>query len=300
MEYGFTGQPMDANGLAYHRARFYDPNLGVWISEDPLELMNRYGYVDGNPVNFADFNGMSPSCGISLSSENNCVRQCLANRNPSYTQNECEIICDVAVLEDLTEYLPQAAPNCNNKQYAESIIGLTEGLVYTAFEPENVIDFMIARHPNMGSIKSVGVIVGAEVAMNYFPLLISVSGGLKFAIMTEPGYQGCGIFVIGELGGGPLTVDPIQLAFGAVYSTSTVDNLEGITFEMSGELSGSTLGPGINGAIGFSNNPPDCDVTVTIGIGAVLYPSLSFTGAYTYGLISCHDIIETLVDFVNN
>jgi len=26
MAYGFTGQPMDANSLAYHRARYYDPS----------------------------------------------------------------------------------------------------------------------------------------------------------------------------------------------------------------------------------------------------------------------------------
>jgi len=29
MAYGYTGQPLDANGLAYHRARYYDASLGV-------------------------------------------------------------------------------------------------------------------------------------------------------------------------------------------------------------------------------------------------------------------------------
>jgi|GEM_PF-2722167 len=57
MAYGYTGQPLDANGLAYHRARFYDPSLGVWNSQDPLELMNRYGYVDGNPITMVDRSG---------------------------------------------------------------------------------------------------------------------------------------------------------------------------------------------------------------------------------------------------
>jgi|GEM_PF-4027804 len=61
MEYGYTGQPLDANGLAYHRARYYDPSLGVWNSQDPLELMNRYGYVDGNPISMVDPSGYS-SC----------------------------------------------------------------------------------------------------------------------------------------------------------------------------------------------------------------------------------------------
>ncbi|NJL92476.1 MAG: hypothetical protein HC915_01520 [Anaerolineae bacterium] len=39
-----------------HRTRYYDPALGVWLSEDPLELGNRYVYV--NPVNLVDPTGM--------------------------------------------------------------------------------------------------------------------------------------------------------------------------------------------------------------------------------------------------
>jgi len=62
MEYGYTGQSLDANGLAYHRARYYDASMGVWNSQDPLELMNRYGYVDGNPVMYVDLNGMESRC----------------------------------------------------------------------------------------------------------------------------------------------------------------------------------------------------------------------------------------------
>jgi len=59
MDYGYTGQPLDANGLAYHRARYYDTSMGVWNSQDPLELMNRYGYVDGNPIRFTDESGLT-------------------------------------------------------------------------------------------------------------------------------------------------------------------------------------------------------------------------------------------------
>jgi len=62
MEYGFTGQPLDANGLAYHRARYYVASIGVWNSQDPLELMNRYGYVDGNPIKFTDASGLDGIC----------------------------------------------------------------------------------------------------------------------------------------------------------------------------------------------------------------------------------------------
>ncbi|MGB1288017.1 MAG: RHS repeat-associated core domain-containing protein, partial [Aggregatilineales bacterium] len=56
--FAFTGEQRDANGLQYHRARYYDPVLGVWASLDPLETANRYGYVSGNPVNRRDSSGL--------------------------------------------------------------------------------------------------------------------------------------------------------------------------------------------------------------------------------------------------
>lgn len=60
----FTGEMMDGNGLVYLRARYYDPELGVFPSLDPVEgnmgqpmSLNRYGYVTGNVVNTADPSG---------------------------------------------------------------------------------------------------------------------------------------------------------------------------------------------------------------------------------------------------
>jgi len=100
MEYGFTGQPMDANGLAYHRARFYDPSLGVWLSEDPLELMNRYGYVSGNPSNFVDPSGYTESCG----SYNPCTEP---DSNPC---TQFQDICDSWDNKSLCMYLTRRRP----------------------------------------------------------------------------------------------------------------------------------------------------------------------------------------------
>lgn len=65
--FGFTGEPTEINGLVHLRARYYNPALGVFPSLDPLEgsLMhpsglNRYAYVNGNPVNFVDPMGLYP------------------------------------------------------------------------------------------------------------------------------------------------------------------------------------------------------------------------------------------------
>ena len=50
----FTGRDFDgATGLYYYRARFYDPQLGRFISEDPIGLtggINAYAYVGNNPT----------------------------------------------------------------------------------------------------------------------------------------------------------------------------------------------------------------------------------------------------------
>ena len=60
--YQYTGREKDEfTGLHYYRARWYDANLGRFISEDPIgfagEDMNLYGYVWNNPAMFRDPRG---------------------------------------------------------------------------------------------------------------------------------------------------------------------------------------------------------------------------------------------------
>ena len=54
----FTGREYDPEtGLYYYRARYYDPSIGRFISEDPARLMggaNFYAYVGNNPGNLLD------------------------------------------------------------------------------------------------------------------------------------------------------------------------------------------------------------------------------------------------------
>jgi RHS repeat-associated protein len=57
--YEFTGREYENfTGLMYYRARWYDPKLGRFISEDPIGFaggdVNLYGYVRNNPVNSID------------------------------------------------------------------------------------------------------------------------------------------------------------------------------------------------------------------------------------------------------
>jgi RHS repeat-associated protein len=66
--YGFTGEFTDPSGMVYLRARYYSSGDGRFLTRDtwmgdynrPLSL-NRWMYVEGNPVNYADPSGHSPN-----------------------------------------------------------------------------------------------------------------------------------------------------------------------------------------------------------------------------------------------
>ncbi len=58
--FGYTGQYTDyETGLVYLRNRYYDTELGVFLTEDPIkDGSNWYVYCSGNPVMFVDLLGM--------------------------------------------------------------------------------------------------------------------------------------------------------------------------------------------------------------------------------------------------
>jgi len=63
-DYRFTGQKLDGTGLVYMNARYYDPQLGTFISPDSLVPdatsladYNRYLYAHGNPMRYNDPSG---------------------------------------------------------------------------------------------------------------------------------------------------------------------------------------------------------------------------------------------------
>ena len=62
MRYQYTGREYDSfTGLHYYRARFYDANLGRFISEDPIGLsggINQFAYVGNNSLNATDPTGL--------------------------------------------------------------------------------------------------------------------------------------------------------------------------------------------------------------------------------------------------
>ncbi len=63
--YTFTGREWDPEtGLYYYRARYYDPRLGRFISEDPILWAggeNFYSYVKNRPATLSDPQGLQSS-----------------------------------------------------------------------------------------------------------------------------------------------------------------------------------------------------------------------------------------------
>jgi RHS repeat-associated protein len=53
----YTGREDDQTGLLYYRARYYDPEAEIFISQDPLGDAQRY--VGGNPLSFTDPLGLA-------------------------------------------------------------------------------------------------------------------------------------------------------------------------------------------------------------------------------------------------
>jgi RHS repeat-associated protein len=58
----FAGRELESqSGLYYNNARWYDPQLHRFISEDPIGIeggLNLYSYTDNDPVNFEDILGL--------------------------------------------------------------------------------------------------------------------------------------------------------------------------------------------------------------------------------------------------
>ena len=64
---GALGVITDDSGLLYMRQRYYDTDIKRFINQDVLtgettesQSLNRYAYVQGNPINYNDPFGLSP------------------------------------------------------------------------------------------------------------------------------------------------------------------------------------------------------------------------------------------------
>ncbi len=86
---GYTGQYEDPlTGLTYMQARYYDADLGRFISTDPVAAragdvfnFNRYAYANDNPLNFTDPTGMD-TCAAFVNGVYDSTGECDAAVSP--------------------------------------------------------------------------------------------------------------------------------------------------------------------------------------------------------------------------
>jgi RHS repeat-associated protein len=60
--YQYDGRENDTTGVYFYRARYYNPTLQRFISEDPIEFaggFNLYAYVANSPIGYIDPTGLS-------------------------------------------------------------------------------------------------------------------------------------------------------------------------------------------------------------------------------------------------
>ncbi|MDH4188238.1 MAG: RHS repeat-associated core domain-containing protein, partial [Nitrospira sp.] len=83
----YTGREADGSGLLYYRARYYQPRLQRFISEDPIGFrgrqMNLYGYVRNAPTIYIDPYGLE-SVQFGRNSNKNSTQLPFAPKDPWY------------------------------------------------------------------------------------------------------------------------------------------------------------------------------------------------------------------------
>ena len=90
---GYTGHQFDADtGLVYMQARYYDPVIGRFYSNDPVgftgsvDTFNRYSYVGNNPYKYTDPTGMAKERGSSAGALVAVVMEALDLISPEMSQ----------------------------------------------------------------------------------------------------------------------------------------------------------------------------------------------------------------------
>ncbi len=127
----FTGREWDSEiGLYFYRARYYNPAIGRFISEDPSAFgagdANLYRYVNNSPTNDADPTGKGRNYPVSPS-DPECVR--LWERIENIEIDIVKRIVDL-ITKGTTEYLPWYVPGAKR---AATILGHVE-IVIEQFE----------------------------------------------------------------------------------------------------------------------------------------------------------------------
>lgn len=186
----YTGQVNDdSTGLYFYNARYYNPTTANFLSVDKGSSMNKYIYVNGNPINFSDPTGNEGE--DTVNPENDC------NTNPfssfCITLSPIDYYFPIQATQPLTAQPCYSQEECQaNQEFAVAtlaFLGLTMGggavaeiaapallsqatLLYIV--GSNLWSQFASSHPKL----STGIDIGSDLVIGVSPSGLSMYRGL--------------------------------------------------------------------------------------------------------------------------
>ena len=161
----YTGQRKVTNDspLYNYNARYYNPNLGIFIQPDSVEGPNRYAYVGGNPIMKNDPSGNCIKC-VSYRSD--------INANPILLENPQPITNTEDLTQEQWEHLRRSAGMLYGNEWlgSASIINLGgyEAVLATSHQTESKAQFYRFGHPKNKFTAITPIIIGKKFDMAIF------------------------------------------------------------------------------------------------------------------------------------
>ncbi len=182
----YCGEYFDSEtGLIYLRARYYDPAIGRFISEDPVkDGLNWYVYCSNNPVMFVDPLGLAP--GDKFKSQDAAVQDWAYNyaADSNYVSFESGSLI----------YMEEDGNGGVNYIYTEPVWGEPHGVEIgqlAKIVPEDaVITSYVHNHPNNPNFSPDDKQVALKNAMTAYVVYVDDSGAdiRKFSDTHRYGY----------------------------------------------------------------------------------------------------------------
>jgi len=215
---GRDGVVTDSNGLLYMRARYYSPVLRRFINADILHgeisdstSLNRYAYVNGNPVSFVDPFGLWSLMGALKSAgkwiKKEIIDPCVDFAKSAFKHCEnLELYLDDKINAPFNKYFYTGNNNSNVADYTDA---------KAIDSQEDMARFKLGEY----SIKN----VGCEVVAVYNVMVLSGQENLSFldTIKTfeEEGAMIYQPFMKGSWGSNPYSISRVLDAKGIEYDT---------------------------------------------------------------------------------
>ena len=154
----YTGKEWDVEpDLYYYNARYYDPDLGMFIQPDPaMQFPSPYLYVGGNPVNRTDPTGMSADDG-----DTDSIWNSFSNFWSNFMDESAAFFGDMGNISSGTSY----AGTFNNYSSSSNISVSGQTIQPAYAEGQNLVNR----------------VVGDFVAAGWGDVIRDVTGGIRYS-----------------------------------------------------------------------------------------------------------------------